>query len=284
VRFAGLPVALVDGLSGRPGIATGLLGARADLEVKAAGASADAGTFRAKISSPTATIAVAARLENGSVVAIDEPALDLDAAVSQAWIDALLGPRLPAGARVALVDAKQHLRARVGGLRWPLAGGAAGADVLKNASLKAELSLPDLAYSDGKTPDTKTPAKAPATVRDLKITADVAPDRLPSAVVGAKVEGEPAGEIRATVRALDPPALLSEPDGAARFRVAAEVNAKSVPTGLVDALAGQDGLLVDVLGATIDLQVHSEGISQTAGPSRPTSSRRRRRSSSTAAA
>lgn len=38
-----------------------------------------------------------------------------------------------------------------------------------------------------------------------------------------------------------------------------------MPTGLVDALAGQQGLLLDVLGATIEVTLHSDAISQSDG-------------------
>ncbi|MFN0008308.1 MAG: hypothetical protein ACKVXR_10395 [Planctomycetota bacterium] len=261
LRFAGLPVALLDSLAGKPGIATGLLGERADLEVKAAAASADAGTFRAKLASPSTSVGVAARLENGVVVAVDEPALEVTATLSQAWLDALLGPSLPAGAKVGLVDAQQHLRVVVAGLRMPLPTGPMNAETLANASMRAEFTLPDIAYSDPKTAE----AKVPAVVRGLKITADLAPGSLPSAAVAARIDGEPAGEIAATVRALDPPAMLAETGGFERFRIALDLRAKSVPTGLVDALAAQEGLLLDVLGATIDVALRSDGISQSEG-------------------
>src|SRR5262249_21907563 len=63
----------------------------------------------------------------------------------------------------------------------------------------------------------------------------------------------------------DPLTLLAEEKGLERFHVAADVGAKSLPTGLVDALAGQGGLLVDVLGPRFDLTVKSDSISQTDG-------------------
>lgn len=267
VQLTDIPVALVDGLAGKPGIATGLLGDRAQLDVKAVGASPDAGTFRARITSPSTTVAVAARLEKGVVVAVDEPALDVTATLSQAWLDALLGTSLPPGAHLVLVDAKQPLRIVVAGLRLPLPSGAgaegesASAAAFANASLHAEIVVPDIAYSDPQTAE----AKVPAIVRGLKITADLAPGKPPSLAVTAKVDGEPAGEITATVRALDPPALLAEADGSERFRVALDVRAKSVPTGLVDALANQAGLLLDVLGATLDVTLHSDSISMSEG-------------------
>jgi len=261
VRFTGLPVALLDSLAGKPGIATGLLGERADLEVKAAAASADAGTFRAKLTSPSTSIGVAARLDQGVLVAVDEPALDVAATLTQGWLDALLGSSTPPGAKIGLVDAKQPLRVVVAGLRFPLPTGEMNAEALANASMRAEFTVPDIAYSDPKTSE----AKVPAVVRGLKITADLAPGSLPSAAVTARIDGEPAGEIHATIRALDPPAMLAEADGLERFRVALDVSAKSVPTGLVDALADQAGLLLDVLGATIDVALHSDGLSQSDG-------------------
>jgi hypothetical protein len=261
VRFTGLPITLADGFAGEPGLVSGLLGAHADIEVRATGASPEAGTFRARVASPTTTIAVAARLEKGVVVAVDEPALEITATLGQAWLDAQLGPRLPAGSRLALVDPRQPLHVIVSGLRFPLPTGEANAEALGAASLRAEITVPDVAYSDPKT----TAAKTPATLRGMKFTAEVAPGSLFHATIASTIEGQPAGEITADVRALDPLLLLAEADGLDRFRLAADVRVKSVPTGLVDALSGQDGLLVDMLGASADASIHSDGISMTEG-------------------
>src|SRR5262249_52178051 len=78
-------------------------------------------------------------------------------------------------------------------------------------------------------------------------------------------EGQPPGEISVVLRALDPVANLAAEKGLQTYHVAAEVSAKAVPTGLVDALAAQGGMLVDVLGPRLDVAVHSDSISQADG-------------------
>src|SRR5262249_56819171 len=79
------------------------------------------------------------------------------------------------------------------------------------------------------------------------------------------VDGDPPGQLACTLRALDPLSKLSETDGTKTFRVAADVRASKLPTGLVDALAAQDGLLVDTLGPRLDVVLTTDSISLTAG-------------------
>jgi hypothetical protein len=122
-------------------------------------------------------------------------------------------------------------------------------------------SLPTVAYSDAKT----AAAGAPAVIRDFGIDADLAPGSPLHAKISAKIEGTPPGELTADVRALDPITNLAAEKGLQTFHVAADVRAKAVPTGLVDALSAQGGMLVEMLGPRLDVAVHSDSISQADG-------------------
>jgi hypothetical protein len=80
-----------------------------------------------------------------------------------------------------------------------------------------------------------------------------------------KIVDEPAGEIAADVRALDPLTKLAETNGIDTFRAKIEVRTSRVPTAIVDVLARQDGLLVEALGARLDESVSAPEISMKSG-------------------
>ncbi len=257
VHLKRLPTAALDALCGRPGLLSGLFGEKADLEAAAQGASRDAGSFSARLASDSAAADLDGRLEKGSIVSTDKPLLAVTAQVTQPWLDQQVGPLLPAGSSLAVPDGKGSLQLTLRDVRLPLPTGPVTADALSAASFHLDFTAPSLAYSDAKT----AAAKSPAVVRDLRIRADLAPGQLPAANLSAKIEGEPAGEITAVVRALDPFKTLADEKGLDHFHIAADVNAKALPTGLLDALAAQGGLLVDVLGPRLDLTLHSDSIS-----------------------
>jgi hypothetical protein len=264
IRLPSLPTASLDTLCGRAGLLSGLFGATADLAVGAHLASADAGSFTAAFTSSSASVSATAKLEKGMIVSADKPALDVALTLTQAWLDQQVGPLLPAGSHLSLPDgpdAKRALHLAVGELRLPLPQGALTADAFSAISMQLSASVPNLAYSDAKT----AAAGTPALVRDLGFEVHVSPGKAPEAKLSAKIDGNPPGEIAASVRALDPMANLAGEKGLEHFHVAADASAKSLPTGLLDALAGQGGMLVDVLGPRLDFALHSDSISQADG-------------------
>jgi hypothetical protein len=258
VKLDGLPCASLDAIAKKPGLFTGLFGPTASLALGAKVASADAGTVNASFSSDGAKLSASAKLDKGTIVGASDPAVDFSATLTQAWLDAQAGSMVPKGAKLALADKTGALRLQVRDLSLPLPTGAPSAESLAKTSIRLTANVPDLSYTDAA-------GSPPATVRGLSIEANAAPGKPPEAKIAAKVEGTPPGDLSATVRALDPLTLLAQDKGPEKFHVAADVGAKSLPTGLVDALAGQGGLLVDVLGPHFDLKVHSDSISETDG-------------------
>ena len=258
VKLDGLPCASLDAIAKKPGLFTGLLGPTASLALGAKIASMDAGTVNAAFTSDGAKLSASAKLDKGVIVGASDPAVDLSATLTQAWLDAQAGAMVPKGAKLALADKTGALRLQVRDLSLPLPTGAPTADSLAKTSIRLVANVPDLSYTDAA-------GSPPATVRGLAIEANAAPGKPPEAKIAAKIEGTPPGDLQANVRALDPLTLLAEDKGMERFHVAADVGAKSLPTGLVDALAAQGGLLVDVLGPRFDLKVHSDSISQNDG-------------------
>ncbi|MFO1009728.1 MAG: hypothetical protein U1F29_06640 [Planctomycetota bacterium] len=162
------------------------------------------------------------------------------------------------------------------------AGLASALALVGGLALDLELTVPELVYADAKT----DAAGRPVTIRGLKAEAKLAPDALPfvhvAATLGDGSVADPnaspaadasptadaslgAGVLAADVRALDPLKVLAEEHGLDRFRVACDVSARGVPTALVDALAGQGGLLVEALGGRVEMSVKSESLSMQAG-------------------
>jgi hypothetical protein len=181
------------------------------------------------------------------------PAVDISTEPDATWLEAQTASMLPKR-KLALAE-KTTVRAVKAP---PLPTGPVTADALGKTSLRFTASVPDLAYTDAA-------GSPPAIVRGLSIEASASPGKPPEAKVAAKIEGTPPGDLSASVRALDPLTMLAEEKGLERFHIAADVGAKSLPTGLVDALAAQGGLLVDVLGPRFDLMVKSDSIRQTDG-------------------
>jgi hypothetical protein len=253
--------ALLDALSGRPGVVSGLVGATAHLDVHCEVASADSGTFTATLKSPLTSVGVAAKLDQGMITSIDQPTVDVSSTLSQAWLDQQIGALLPAGAKLSIAEGSGPIRLTVKDVRVPLPQGPITADAFAAISAHVSASAPDLAYSDAKT----AAAGGPAVLRGIALDADVAPGKPPALKLAAKIESTPPGEISATVRALDPMANLAAEKGLEHFHIAADVTAKSVPTGLLDALAAQGGMLVEMLGPRLDAAVHSDSISKSDG-------------------
>ncbi|MBK7875627.1 MAG: hypothetical protein IPJ77_07735 [Planctomycetes bacterium] len=148
--------------------------------------------------------------------------------------------------------------------------------LVSGLAFDVELTVPELVYADAKT----DAAGRPVTIRGLKAEAKLGPDALPfvhvAATIGDGSVADPnapptadaslgAGVLAADVRALDPLKQLAEEHGLDRFRVACDVRASGVPTALVDALAGQGGLLVEALGSRVEVSVKSESLSMQAG-------------------
>ncbi len=258
VKLDGLPCASLDAIAKKPGLFTGLLGPTASLALGAKIASADAGTVNASFTSDGAKLSASAKLDKGVIVGASDPAVDVSATLTQAWLDAQAGSMVPKGAKLALADKTGALRLQVRNLSLPMPTGAMTADALAKTSIRLTANVPDLSYVDAA-------GSPPAIVRGLSVEANAAPGKPPEAKIAAKVEGTPPGDLSADARALDPLTLLAQDQGMEKFHVAADVTAKSLPTGLVDALAGQGGLLVDVLGPRFDLKVHSDSISQNDG-------------------
>lgn len=278
VTLTGLSTRTLDAFAGSDGFVSKLLGPSLDLDVRAERASLAGGDVKLAVNSQNAKLAFDGTLQDSTLVSSADGGLDLTLTLPPGWLEEQLTPKLPAGSRLALPADTQPLTLAVHGLRVPLASGPAPAEQPASANttetapgvlerlagfaLNADLRVPELLYSDA---STAASGGAQVAIRGLHVTSVFARDQLPFARVDAELASAPPGVIQADVRALDPLKLLAEPDGVAKFRVACDVQARGIPTALVDALAGQEGLLVEALGPRLELTLKSASLSQTEG-------------------
>jgi hypothetical protein len=180
-----------------------------------------------------------------------------------------LAASLPAGASVEFLEDGAAVELVVRELHWPsvepaaadgtaLAGTyapAADADAtaaaLERARLNLELALPGLRIvSPGATKDA-TPV--PVELAGLRAQAWLAPDSGLALTATSRLAEADQDTLDLRLEVPRPAEWLAEDTSAAAFTLA--LSCRALPTALVDALAAQDGLVVDVLGATVDVQL-----------------------------
>ncbi len=259
LRLDGLSTPAVDALLGRPAFLSGLVGETLALNASLS-RKAGAGTLALSLRAPRASLDLAGRLQGETLALVGAHACELHLTPSDAWLASQLGPFLPAGASLKLdasAPGELVVRAEVPQLALP----AADQDWqawLARTTLKLDATLPAFAWRE--TADGPVLA-----LRALALELALAPDAAPHARLSGEIAADPAGTLACEIAALDPLRQLGEEHGLERFRVALHVRAQGVPVGLVDALARQDGLLVEALGPRADLALESAGLSLQSG-------------------
>lgn len=301
LKLTNVPTRTLDAFAGAQDLVSKLLGPTLELDMSAKRASLEGGEITLSAKSPTTDLRVSGALANSTFVASGEQGLALSIRLPAGWLEQQITPKLPAGARLSLPTDVQPLTLSAKELRIPLATSASATppantprslaapgarknppaaaapptnsaesnaeasqalfERLAGLAAQIELSVPEITYADANT----DAAGQPIVIRGLRASAALAPDAQPFVKVNATVQSQAPGELAADVRALDPLRTLSEEQGLERFRVSCDVRAKGLPTALVDALAGQGGLLVEALGARVDVSVKSESLSMTTG-------------------
>ncbi|MBL8859978.1 MAG: hypothetical protein JNL28_15830 [Planctomycetes bacterium] len=285
IELSGLDTSVLDAVAGQDGVLAGLLGPELRVVVQANGASATSGALVIDANSPTMVFRTAARFDAEGLRCEGEDGIDVRLTPTAAFVERYTRQVLPAGTRIQLANDAGPLTVKVRNVLVPLpkpaadpaAGGApmssdpaaAGApmssrdmlDQISKLAFQVEANVPTLIYADAAT----DAASRPVTLQNLRIASTFKPNDLPFARVFGAIVDEPAGEIAAEVRALDPLTKLGEENGLATFRAKIDVRASRVPTAILDMLAGQGGLLVEALGSRLDLTVAAPEISQTSG-------------------
>jgi hypothetical protein len=181
---------------------------------------------------------------------------------SQALLNQLLADKLPVGASVQLARADDVLSLQIAELAIPL-GRYFDADpafaleeLVEHLGAKLEASFPAFSY--------RHPAavaggpQSEIQLRDLVLTARLQPQANATLDLSGAIEAAPSGQLELHVVVENPAGFAVQ--APAKFPAPgsrASVNAKleRFPSALLDVLAQQDGLLVDVLGPELGASV-----------------------------
>ncbi|MDH3639566.1 MAG: hypothetical protein OES09_14060, partial [Gammaproteobacteria bacterium] len=238
-----LPVDGVDRMLGLKGLLTAALGERANLNIVASGSAAEQSLVVAG-HSPNTTLELKGRLEQQRF-ALTQPAV-AKLTVTPALFDALAQSDPSAGG-LGLREAF-GLSVVVNNLGLPVTGFDPTAIAVQ---MKLDADKPIRLTGTGDLGDVE--------IRGLKASLDGErlAERLAFAFDGEAVTQKKPGKFSLRGDVSD----LFDAKGAMQFdklRVDAQASMRDVPTVIVDQLAGQEGLLVDLLGAKIDLDLSAK--------------------------
>ena len=182
-----------------------------------------------------------------------EPGLTLSVRPTPQVLATLLAERVPAGASLALSEEGSALTFTVGTLEVPLGASAAAdqAALLRQVRGDLALALPALVWRQPPAAGAGEPLRIELT--GTRALVSLTPESGLTAHLTGAVSGQEQDGIDLRLLARDPAALLTGGDPAAPVEV--QGGARGLPTALVDAFAAQEGLLVDVLGPRLDLEL-----------------------------
>lgn len=188
-----------------------------------------------------------------------DDALKLVLKPTAALLERHAGASLPAGAKLAFVGDEPQVTLEVRELVLPLdawmpAEGQAPAelaDVVRRAAAQLKLALPSVRYEQP--PLTAAATSVPIDVEELVVAVSLTPAKPALAHVTGRVAGAQGGRLMLDASCADPGAFLLENAPLPPLELNADI--AGLPTALVDALAGQEGLLVDTLGPALDLKL-----------------------------
>jgi hypothetical protein len=177
-------------------------------------------------------------------------------------LEPLIADKLPAGAGLALVKDGERLTLLLQKVELPLDAWLAEtgapkptlAATVERSRALLNVIVPDLVFTQAAA-GPEVPATT-ARLSGLKL-AGVAlePGKIAGAQLTGKVDAVPPGSIDLKFSVAHPGGLM--PDAPAELEPLVRIDGKveALPTALVDALANQDGLLVDVLGPDLGVDV-----------------------------
>jgi hypothetical protein len=233
-----------------------LLGTTLAFDLKSTAAGSDASALALELTGARTQVELAAEVSPTRVKIQGEPGLSVALRPTPAALDALLGPSLPAGASVALRDEGSAITftARTLEVARPQPDAPEGADataaLLEALRAELEFTLPALVCSQPPASGAGDPLAVE--VSGLRTLVTIEPASGLTAHASGAVSGQSAEGLELRVRA---PNLKGLAAGAPAQPVEIEARASALPTALIDAFAAQKGLLVDVLGPSIDFEL-----------------------------
>jgi hypothetical protein len=222
----------------------------------------------------------AARVEFSTNARIEDRVLHIDhdewlrlkVRPTPALLDRYVAASLPTGAKLVFADAEPLVQLATEAVVLPLdawmpAEGkqpATLADVVRRAAANVQLALPGLNYEQ---PALTAGGKAvPIALGNMTVSASLTPAKPASIDVLGQIAGVQGGKIALHAKCSDPGAFLESTSNAKLPPFDVDGELTGMPTALVDALAAQNGLLVDTLGPSIDVKVRG---SSAVGASQP---------------
>ncbi len=234
-----------------------LTGDTLDADVAVRTASADDLTLTATVAAERISAKAGFGLAKGQLTLQGAP-IEVVVRATPAILQRHAGASLPAGAALVFVDAEPALRVGVTALDVPIGRMQAAegkepaslGEVLRDSVAKVLVELPALEY-------TQPPLKAGASatkveLRDMAIEANLASGKPATVDVKGKVGGAQAGQIALHAVAADIGGFVERVEGAPMPAVSVAGGLAGFPTALIDSIAAQDGLLVDVLGPLVE--------------------------------
>ncbi len=260
LEVQGLDTSALERLAGQEGRISALLGPKLGIVVQTTGALPDAGSIDARIAGDEGSVALRGSIAAGRFTAAGDAGFDATARLSTEFLRARAQGSLPEGARIEVAGGGAPVTLRVRDLVLPLDFADVPA-LLAATELGLEAELPAIEYVDPRT------AAAGRTVElsGGRLTARLSAAEPAVLRFTARVDDTPPGGVEFDLRALDPLATLMEEGGIDRFRAAVRLRAQALPTALLDVLAAQEGLLVDALGARLEMEFDAPQVSRNAG-------------------
>jgi hypothetical protein len=252
---------VLERLVGAEGLLASTLGPKVNVQGSAEYTEALGKKFSAYAMGDAGHVTVGGGVEGDRIVCQGEDGLSAKLRIPSEFLTAQLGGSLPVGTRVAIEGGGAgELTLKLRDFATPLdAPDVAQRIAATRAHLEVE--LPAISYAD---PKTDLVGK-PAVLRGTKLSVSMTPETKPLLRLESTIQGSPPGSIDVMVTALDPLEALQAEGAWKTYRTTSNVRLANVPTALVDALAGQDGLLVEALGPRLAVQFDAADLSYERG-------------------
>jgi hypothetical protein len=244
-------------------LARQLIGDKIAGRIQVSASAADAAAAEVVLNAGSISLDGAADFRGGLVSSSPQRPILLRVAPSREALARSLAGKLPEGASLVLAEPGGVFQVELAGLSIPVARflaaepAVAAAELVANTAARLEATLPTLVYTHPPAAPAAGRAPSPATsvtLRGVRLQAQLALGQPAKVDVTGAVDAEPPGAVEAHVVVEGPGGFLVEPlPAGSRARLSARLS--RFPSALVDALAAQDGLIVDVLGPELEAVV-----------------------------
>lgn len=240
-------------------MAAPLLGDELDASVKHVQSGPGASDVTLDLRAAKVALMGAAQYSNQTLVATGDRQLALRIDVPPEVLAQLTAGKLPPGAGVAIPPDAGSIEMHLKELRAPLAGffaedtSHALEALVQGLDAQLALAFPRVEYTHP--PAAPGTNATPVALRDLAVTASFAHGAPAKVRATGAVDATPPGAIDVTATLEHPEGFLAAGGPAGGASATLQGKLTHIPTALVDAVAAQQGLLVDVLGPELEVDV-----------------------------